>query len=90
MSEGDRATARVDGRRIGIELVQPGQRYGREGLVHLDGVDIADGHPGAVKHPPRGWDRAGEHQHRVVPADRRRDHAGPRAQTELLRAFLAH
>ena len=47
-------------------------------------------HPGAVKHPPGGRDRAGEHQQRVVPADRRGDHAGPRAQAETFGPFLAH
>src|SRR6476620_2301663 len=60
VAEGDRAAPRVELRVLDPELGLPGQRYGGEGLVDLERVDLVDGHSGAGERLHSGRDGAGE------------------------------
>ena len=65
MAERDRAAVHVDPLRIGAELLLPGADDRREGLVHLEEVDVVDAQLVALEDLARGGDRAGEHDHGV-------------------------
>src|SRR3984957_11102304 len=85
VAERDRAP--VDVQRLGVraELGEPGERHRREGLVYLEGTDVADSQP-ALGQGLRGRrDGRGEHDDRVVSREHRGVHPGDGGKAEFRR-----
>jgi hypothetical protein len=62
--------------------LQPGQRYRRECLVHLEQVEVADLHAAALEQPSRRLHRSVEVEVRLGTDETLRDDARPRSQPE--------
>ena len=65
----DRAAIDVEFVGIGPEMLEPGERYRREGLVDLIQVDVADVHARALERTIGGEQRFFERDHRIPGRD---------------------
>src|SRR5262249_59926178 len=65
VTQGDGAAIDVESILTNSELFLPGQAHWCECLVDLEQVNVVGRQPGALQDFARGWDRAGEHRHRV-------------------------
>ena len=79
VAQGDGSPARVDPRRVGPGLGQPGPDHRPERLVDLERVDLVQAEPGPLQHPGGRRDRSGQHGDRVDPGPGDRVHPGQRA-----------
>src|SRR5208337_1761775 len=61
VTQRDRAAIDVKLGRVASDRLQPGERDGRERLVHFVNIDIPDRHTGSLQRPARGADRFFQH-----------------------------
>lgn len=86
----NRPAMHVDTRHVRVELMLPGEHPGRERLVHLEDVDVAEGETCSLEDPRGRRDDPGEHHDGVVADDRHVPHRGPRTEAEPLRDRALH
>ena len=83
MADRHRSTVDVRQRRIGASLSEPGADHRGKRLVDLEGADVIDAQTGTLEHLGRGWNRAGQHHHRVGPDDGTGVEAHDRGETKF-------
>src|SRR5688500_15461856 len=91
VSQGHCPAYRVHLLRGHLERTLDGDRYGGEGLVRLDGVEVVDREPGLLEGQPGGWDHTRTHNRRIDPGHGRGDQPARHGHPELLGlALVAH
>ena len=90
MPQGDGTAVHVDDARIHPELLDHGQRLGREGLVELDEFEIGEREAGAGEGLGDRLDRADAHDVGIDARHREAHEASERGEAEFLRLGGAH